>query len=83
MTLGAEPARALHIPRLMVAEDDIDMAYVLEFLLSREGLSAGTAVATGVACGVFGALVKAISNHGLDNFTIQVAASAAAFVLLA
>ena len=47
------------------------------------GLSAGTAVATGGACGVFGALVEAISNHGLDNFTIQVAASAAAFVLLA
>ena len=37
MTLGAEPAHALHIPRLMVAEDDIDMAYVLESLLSRGG----------------------------------------------
>ncbi|HJO02961.1 MAG TPA: hypothetical protein QGG47_03185 [Acidobacteriota bacterium] len=47
------------------------------------GLPSGMAVATGVACGVFGALVEAVSNHGLDNFTIQVAASAAAFVLLA
>ena len=37
----------------------------------------------GIACGVFGALVEAISNHGLDNFTIQIAASAATFVLLA
>lgn len=46
------------------------------------GLSAGMAVAAGVACGVFGAPVEAVSNHGLDNFTIQVAASAAAFVLL-
>ncbi len=46
------------------------------------GLPLAVAVGGGVACGVFGALVEAVSNHGLDNFTIQVAASAAAFVLL-
>ncbi len=47
------------------------------------GLSGSSALTAGIACGVFGALVEAVSNHGLDNFTIQVAASAAAFVLLA
>lgn len=35
--MGAELTIARRIPRLMVAEDDVDMAYVLEFLLSREG----------------------------------------------
>ena len=46
------------------------------------GLPATTAIAVGVGCGVFGAAVEAISNHGLDNLTIQIAASAAAFVLI-
>lgn len=46
------------------------------------GVPWGVAFGVGAACGLFGALVEAVSNHGLDNFTIQVAASAAAFVLL-
>ena len=46
------------------------------------GIPPATALAVGAGCGVFGALVEAISNHGLDNLTIQVAASAAAFVML-
>lgn len=46
------------------------------------GFSPAVAIGGGLACGLFGALVEAFSNHGLDNFTIQVAASAAAFVLL-
>ncbi len=37
MTPGEQPATARRITRVMVAEDDVDMAYVLEFLLSREG----------------------------------------------
>jgi len=37
MTLETKPTSAPHITRVMVAEDDVDMAYVLEFLLSREG----------------------------------------------
>jgi phytol kinase len=42
-------------------------------------------VAAGVAlaCGVGSAAVEAISNHGLDNLTIQVAAAGIAYVLLA
>jgi len=51
--------------------------------LMATGLSVPTAVVGGVACGLGGALVEAVSNHGLDNLTIQVAASAMAFVLLA
>ncbi len=50
--------------------------------LAMFGLPLGVAAAGGIACGVFGALVEACSNHGLDNFTIQLASSAAAFMLL-
>src|SRR5205085_1454656 len=39
------------------------------------------AVAVGVACGLAGALVEAISNHGIDNLTTQVAAAAVAYFL--
>ena len=46
------------------------------------GLPLAVAVAVGVGCGVFGAAIEAVSTHGLDNLTIQLAASAAAFVLL-
>ncbi|NKB88586.1 MAG: hypothetical protein GKS06_10230 [Acidobacteria bacterium] len=46
------------------------------------GLPPVTALGVGVSCGVFGALVESFSNHGLDNLTIQIAASAAAFMLL-
>ncbi len=47
------------------------------------GLPWPVALGAGAACGAFGALVEAFSNHGLDNFTIQLAASATAFLLLA
>lgn len=50
--------------------------------LALFGLPLGVAIAAGAACGLCGALVEAVSNHGLDNLTIQIAASAAAFVLL-
>lgn len=50
--------------------------------LALFGFPLATAVGVGIGCGVFGALVESFSNHGLDNLTIQVAASAAAFVLL-
>lgn len=36
------------------------------------------AIAVGFACGAVGALVEAISNHGLDNLTTQIAGSAVA-----
>lgn len=50
--------------------------------LALFGLPLGVAIAVGVGCGVFGAAIEAVSTHGLDNLTIQLAASAAAFVLL-
>ncbi|HEU5209674.1 MAG TPA: hypothetical protein VFU06_09695 [Longimicrobiales bacterium] len=42
------------------------------------GLDAPTALRIGVAAGVAGAAVEAVSTHGLDNLTVQLAASAAA-----
>ena len=38
-------------------------------------------ILVGTACGLAGAVVEAFSNHGLDNFTTQVAAAAVAFFL--
>lgn len=46
------------------------------------GVPFEAALRTGLAAGLAGSLVEAVSNHGLDNLTTQVAASAvAAFVL--
>jgi phytol kinase len=46
------------------------------------GLLTPTAILVGIACGAAGALVEAVSTHGLDNFTTQVAAAAVAALLL-
>jgi phytol kinase len=46
------------------------------------GLLPADALAIGFACGAAGALVEAISTHGLDNFTTQVAGAAVAWLLL-
>lgn len=46
------------------------------------GIALIMAIGVAVACGFAATMVEAISNHGLDNFTIQVAASAVAFFLL-
>jgi phytol kinase len=46
------------------------------------GLSLPTALYIGASAGVAGAAVEAISNHGLDNFTVQVAAAGVAVLLL-
>ena len=51
-------------------------------LLTAGGLLMPTAVAVGFACGLAGAIVEAVSTHGLDNFTTQVAAAAVASLLL-
>lgn len=40
------------------------------------------AVLVGLACGAVSAAVEAVSNHGLDNLTVQVAASMTALWLL-
>jgi phytol kinase len=50
--------------------------------LTAAGLGAATAWRVGAVSGLAGALVEAISNHGLDNITVQVAAAAAAALLL-
>lgn len=50
-------------------------------LLAR-GHTPATALAVGLACGAAGAVVEAFSTHGLDNFTVQLAATATAALLL-
>jgi phytol kinase len=54
-------------------------ASVLIFSWSGEII---TSIVCGLIIGLISAVVEAFSPHGGDNFTIQVAASAAAFVLL-
>ena len=49
--------------------------------LALMGYGAATIAIIAVGAGVAGALVEAISTHGLDNLTVQVAASAAAAFL--
>jgi phytol kinase len=50
--------------------------------LEAAGIGASTALGVGFACGLAGALVEAVSTHGLDNFTTQVAGAALAALLL-
>lgn len=49
--------------------------------LAAGGAPAPRAVAAGLACGVAATGVEAVSNHGVDNFTVQVAAAAVAAAL--
>jgi phytol kinase len=37
---------------------------------------------TALACGLGGAAIEAVSNHGLDNLTMQVTAAGLAYLLL-
>ncbi|MDX1579706.1 MAG: hypothetical protein R3266_14565, partial [Gemmatimonadota bacterium] len=41
------------------------------------GAAPERALVLGMACGVVGAAVEAVSTHGADNLTVQVAAAAA------
>ena len=50
--------------------------------LSTAGYATLPALGVGLACGAAGALVEAVSTHGLDNFTTQVAGAAVAALLL-
>lgn len=50
--------------------------------LLQIGVTPSAAIRTGLLCGVSGALVEAVSNHGLDNLTIQVAVSALSWWML-
>lgn len=47
--------------------------------LLAAGFEGMDALRLGLAAGTAGALVEAVSNHGLDNLTVQVAAAGAAF----
>ena len=49
--------------------------------LALQGLPTPQIALIAAGSGLAGALVEAISTHGLDNFTVQVAASAAAYFL--
>ncbi len=62
--------------------------FLVGVLVAFAGLVAagnGIAVALGVAlaCGATATVVEAVSNHGLDNLTIQLAAAGTAFLFLA
>lgn len=50
--------------------------------LMFSGFAPRVALQSGLVCGLAGAAVEAISHHGLDNLTVQVAASAAAYLAL-
>lgn len=47
-----------------------------------EGNPFGTAFRAALYCGFAATLVEAVSNHGLDNFTIQIASTAVVYFLL-
>lgn len=47
------------------------------------GLGPAAAAGAGLVCGATGTAVEAVSHHGTDNFTIQVATSAVAYLLVA
>lgn len=51
--------------------------------LRGTGLSSSALLAVAAGCGVVTTVVEALSHHGLDNLTIQVAASGTAWFLLA
>lgn len=57
-------------------------AFVAFFALVAAGYPPLKAGYAAVACGLVGAVVEAFSSHGLDNLTIQVAATATAYFLL-
>jgi len=50
--------------------------------LAFTGVAPVQALAVGSCCGAVGAVVEAVSHHGTDNLTIQLAASGTAFFLL-
>ncbi len=62
--------------------------FLVGWLVASAGLAAFGAsprevLLIGLSCGAGGMMVEAVSSHGLDNLTIQVAASGIAYYLLA
>lgn len=59
------------------------MGVAASFLgLLAGGVGVATASGAAAACGIVGAVVEAVSNHGLDNLTVQVAAAGTAYWLV-
>ncbi len=50
--------------------------------LIATGVAVPLALTIGLACGLAGSLLEAVSHHGLDNLTVQLAASGTAWLLL-
>lgn len=58
-------------------------SFLIAFLsLWAGGISLIYALFAGAGCAVVGSIVEAVSNHGIDNFTIQVSVAATASFLL-
>ncbi len=74
------------VPAIRTIEGSVAVCLVASFgsILALWTLGAQDAAWTvGLACGVAAAAVEAVSNHGLDNLTVQVVASMVAVWLLA
>lgn len=77
-SLGGVPAE-----RSLEGSAAVFVASWLAAALALAGLGAGAAsIWVGLACAVVGAGAEALSNHGLDNLTVQLAASLTAMALL-
>ncbi|UCC41864.1 MAG: hypothetical protein JSV96_15880 [Candidatus Aminicenantes bacterium] len=76
--LGVPASRSLEGSTAVVL-----VGFFVAFLgLFAVGIPLMKALFVGLVCGIAGAAVEAVSTHGLDNLTIQVAASATAYFLL-
>jgi phytol kinase len=77
-SLGGVPAQ-----RSLEGSAAVFMAAWLAAAVALAALDAGEGfVWVALACAVVGAAAEAVSNHGLDNLTVQVAASVTALLLL-
>lgn len=51
-------------------------------VLMAQGVGGTSAAVVGLLCGLAATAVEAVSSHGIDNLTVQIAASAVAYLLL-
>ncbi len=77
--LGVKATRSLEGSGA-VAGVSIVVAFLGLYLI---GYSGPASLKTAVICGLGGAAVEAISNHGLDNLTMQFTAAGLAYLVLA
>jgi len=77
-SLGGVPAQ-----RSLEGSAAVFLAAFLAALVALQGMAVGPAlVPVALACAVAGAAAEAVSNHGLDNLTVQIVASGVARLLL-